>query len=152
MKAKSIDEAKELAKTKSLETEHKGEAIHIIYCNKTEYFYIATDGLVRLWEQSHGYYINGVYTAETKATEKTIPKRDRLRIARLSAEILSDFEWLENRFNKLRKKEYDRRKARMWRNEERLTELTDKYTKNQINECIDDENFIALNTAGDYGI
>ena len=150
MKATSIDEAKELAKIQSLKTEHKGEAIHIIYCNKTEHFYIATDGLVRLWEQSHGYYINGVYTAEP--TEKTIPKRDRLRIARLSAEILSDFEWLEISLNKLRIKEYVHRKARMLRNEERLTALTDKYTKNQLNECIDDENFIALNTAGDFGI
>lgn len=64
MKAKAIDEAKELAKTKSLETAHKDETVHIIYCNRTEYFYIDTNGLIRLWEQSIGYYVNGVYTAE----------------------------------------------------------------------------------------
>lgn len=64
MKAKLIDKAKELAKTKSLEKAHKDETVHIIYCNRTEYFYIDTDGLIRLWEQAIGYYVNGVYTAE----------------------------------------------------------------------------------------
>ena len=64
MKAKTIEEAKELAKGKSLEKKHKDETVHIIYCNRTEYFYIDTDGLIRLWEQSFGYYVNGVYTAE----------------------------------------------------------------------------------------
>lgn len=64
MKVKSIDEAKELAKTKSLETAHRGETVHIIYCNRTQYFYVDTDGLIRLWEQAIGYYVNGVYTAE----------------------------------------------------------------------------------------
>ncbi|ASE64187.1 DNA-binding protein [Chryseobacterium indologenes] len=64
MKAKTIEEAKELAKGKSLEKKHKDETVHIIYCNGTEYFYIDTDGLIRLWEQSFGYYVNGVYTAE----------------------------------------------------------------------------------------
>ena len=64
MKAKTIEEAKELAKGKSLEKKHKNETVHIIYCNRTEYFYIDTDGLIRLWEQSFGYYVNGVYTAE----------------------------------------------------------------------------------------
>jgi len=65
MKAKSIDEAKELAKTKSLETAYKDETVHIIYCNRTQYFYVDTDGLIRLWEQSIGYYVNGVYTTES---------------------------------------------------------------------------------------
>ena len=64
MKAKTIEEAKEMAKGESLEKKHKNETVHIIYCNRTEYFYIDTDGLIRLWEQSFGYYVNGVYTAE----------------------------------------------------------------------------------------
>ena len=64
MKAKTIEEAKSLAKTKSLEKKHKDDSIFIIYCNRTAYFYIDTDGLIRLWEQSFGYYVNVVYTAE----------------------------------------------------------------------------------------
>ena len=63
MKAKSIDEAKSLAKEKSLETQYKGNVIYVIYCNRTEYFYIDTDSLIRLWERLIGYYENGVYTA-----------------------------------------------------------------------------------------
>lgn len=57
MKAKTIDEAKSLAKDKSLENKHRNETIHIIYCHRTKYFYIDTDGLIRLWEQSFGYYV-----------------------------------------------------------------------------------------------
>ena len=64
MKAKTIEEAKELAKGKSLEKKHKNETVHIIYCNRTEYFYIDTNGLIRLWEQSFGYCVNGIYTSE----------------------------------------------------------------------------------------
>ncbi|TDQ10164.1 DNA-binding protein [Pedobacter metabolipauper] len=64
MKAKSIEEAKSLAKSQSLETKYKDEAIYIIYCNRTEFFYIDTNSLIRLWEQLFGYYENGVYTAE----------------------------------------------------------------------------------------
>ena len=64
MKAKSIDEAKSLGKEKSLETQYKDEAIYIIYCNRTEYFYVDTNSLIRLWEQQFGYYVNGVYTAK----------------------------------------------------------------------------------------
>jgi hypothetical protein len=64
MKAKSIEEAKSLAKAQSLDREYKDESIHIIYCNRTEYFYVDTDGLMRLWEQSYGYYVNGVFTSE----------------------------------------------------------------------------------------
>lgn len=63
MKAKSIDEAKSLAKEKSLEAQYKGNVIYVIYCNRTEYFYIDTDSLIRLWERLIGYYENGVYTA-----------------------------------------------------------------------------------------
>jgi glutamyl-tRNA reductase len=64
MKAKSIDEAKNMAKSQSLETKYKDEAIYIIYCNRTEYFYIDTNSLLRNWEQLTGYYENGVYNAE----------------------------------------------------------------------------------------
>ncbi|MDC8027081.1 MULTISPECIES: hypothetical protein [Bacteroidota] len=64
MKAKTIEEAKSLAKGKSLEKQYKAEAIYIIYCNRTKYFYIDTDSLIRLWEQLIGYYENGTYTAE----------------------------------------------------------------------------------------
>ncbi|WP_228443915.1 MULTISPECIES: DNA-binding protein [Weeksellaceae] len=64
MKSKSIDEAKSMAKDKSLETGHKNEAIYIIYCSRSEYFYVDTDSLIRLWERLIGYYENGVYTAE----------------------------------------------------------------------------------------
>lgn len=62
MKAKTVEEAKSMAKAKSLETQYKNEAMYIIYCNRTEYFYVATDGLIRLWERLIGYYENGVYT------------------------------------------------------------------------------------------
>lgn len=64
MRATTIEEAKSLARAKSLEKKHKNESVFIIYCNRTEYFYIDTDGLVRLWEKPFGYYVNGVYTKE----------------------------------------------------------------------------------------
>lgn len=64
MKAITIEEAKNLARAKSLEKKHKGESVFIIYCNRTEHFYINTNGLVRLWEKLHGYYVNGVYATE----------------------------------------------------------------------------------------
>ncbi|MFW0738841.1 DNA-binding protein [Flavobacterium sp. T12S277] len=64
MKAKSIDEAKNMAKSQSLETKYKDEALYIIYCNRTEYFYIDTNSLLRNWEQLIGCYENGVYNAE----------------------------------------------------------------------------------------
>lgn len=64
MKAKSIDEAKSMAKSQSLETKYKDEAVYIIYCNRTEYFYIDTNSLLRTWERLTGYCENGVYTAE----------------------------------------------------------------------------------------
>ncbi|SJN18394.1 hypothetical protein FM120_01010 [Sphingobacterium faecium PCAi_F2.5] len=50
-------------KTQSLEKKHKDETTFIVYCNRTEHFYIDMDGLIRLWEQSFGYYVNGVYTS-----------------------------------------------------------------------------------------
>lgn len=64
MKAKTIEEAKTMAKEKSLETQYRDEAIFIIYCNRTEYFYVDTSSLIRLWERLIGYYENGAYTAE----------------------------------------------------------------------------------------
>ncbi|MCC2599497.1 DNA-binding protein [Sphingobacterium spiritivorum] len=64
MKAITIEEAKNLARAKSLEKKHKGESVFIIYCNRTEHFYIDTNGLVRLWEKLYGYYVNGVYATE----------------------------------------------------------------------------------------
>lgn len=62
MKAKTVEEAKSMAKAKSLETQYKDEAIYIIYCYRTEYFYVDTNSLIRLWEMLIGYYENGVYT------------------------------------------------------------------------------------------
>lgn len=64
MKAKSIDEAKSMAQSQSLETKYKDQAVYIIYCNRTEYFYIDTNNLLRTWKQLTGYFENGVYTAE----------------------------------------------------------------------------------------
>ena len=68
MKAITIEEAKNLARAKSLEKKHKGESVFIIYCNRTEYFYVDIDSLIRLWERLIGYYENGKYTdAETNS-------------------------------------------------------------------------------------
>lgn len=64
MKAKLIEEAKSIAKSQSLEKKYKDEAINIIYCNRTEYFYIDTNSLLRTWEQLIGCYENGVYNDE----------------------------------------------------------------------------------------
>ena len=64
MQTKSIEEAKINAKAQSLNKENKNVAIYIIHCNRTEYFYIDTDSLIRVWEQLIGYYINGVFTSE----------------------------------------------------------------------------------------
>lgn len=66
MKAKTIEEAKTVAKEKSLETQYRGEVIYIIYCNRTEYFYVDTNSLIRLWELLIGYDENGAYTAENQ--------------------------------------------------------------------------------------
>lgn len=61
---KSLDVAKSHAKTKSLDKGNKDTTVYIIYCTRTEYFYVDTNNLIRLWEQLFGYYINGVYTSE----------------------------------------------------------------------------------------
>lgn len=62
MKAETIDGAKKMAKAKSLEK--RGESIFIIYCRRTQYYYIACDGLIRSWEQLIGCYEDGEYIAE----------------------------------------------------------------------------------------
>ncbi|MGN6214524.1 hypothetical protein [Parafilimonas sp.] len=64
MKAKSKDEAKSHAKAQSLDKDYKDVAVYIIHCNRTEYYYVDTDSLIRMWEQLIGYYINGVFTDE----------------------------------------------------------------------------------------
>ncbi|WP_277014255.1 DNA-binding protein [Flavobacterium lindanitolerans] len=61
MKTESIDEAKKMAREESLT--RQDEAIFIIYCNRTKYNYVATDGLIRSWERLIGFYENGRYTA-----------------------------------------------------------------------------------------
>ena len=63
-KLKSLEEAKSHAKVKSLDIKYKDMPLYIIYCNRTENFYVDTDSLIRAWEQLLGYYINGVYTSE----------------------------------------------------------------------------------------
>jgi hypothetical protein len=63
-KISSKKEAKQLAKAYSHNDAHKDAPIYIIYCNRTENYYVDTNGLIRLWEKLIGYYINGVFTAE----------------------------------------------------------------------------------------
>lgn len=67
MKADNIGEAKKIAEKKSFESRHYSETIYIIYCGRTEYFYVTTDSLIRLWEQLAGYYVNGIYTTVTSS-------------------------------------------------------------------------------------
>ena len=31
---------------------------------ETGFFYVESNGLIRLWEKLAGYYVNGIYTAE----------------------------------------------------------------------------------------
>ena len=64
MKTKSKDEAKSYAKAQSLDKDYKDVPVYIIHCSRTEFFYVDTDSLIRLWEQLIGYYINGVFTDE----------------------------------------------------------------------------------------
>jgi len=64
MKTKSKNEVKQLAKAYSHNTQYRDVALYIIYCNRTGYYYVDTNSLIRLWEQIVGYYVNGVYTAE----------------------------------------------------------------------------------------
>jgi len=62
MKAKTIDEAKKLAKAYSYKKENEDVEVYIIYCNRSELYYVDTDSFIRLWEQIAGYYVNGLYT------------------------------------------------------------------------------------------
>lgn len=62
MKTRSIEEAHDYAKRQSLEEAHRDEAIYLIYCNRTKFVYVDANGLIRLWEQQLGYYLNGVFT------------------------------------------------------------------------------------------
>ncbi|HET7119133.1 MAG TPA: hypothetical protein VFI29_21750 [Hanamia sp.] len=64
MKTKSKEEAKSYAKAQSLNKDYKNVPVYIIHCNRTEFFYVETDSLIRLWEQLIGYYTNRVYTVE----------------------------------------------------------------------------------------
>ncbi len=66
MKKTSKDEAKCSAKAQSLEKDFKDLPVYIIYCKRTNFFYVDTISLVRMWEQLIGYYINGVFTPEKK--------------------------------------------------------------------------------------
>ncbi len=64
MKTRSKDEAKNYAKTQSLNNDYKDITVYIIHCNRTGYFYVDTNSLIRTWEQLIGYYLNGVFTPE----------------------------------------------------------------------------------------
>jgi len=83
-----------------------------------------------------------------------IPKRTRERIARLSALIINDHEWLckqERTFSRAKQSMIDKTQQRLERNEQRLLKITDLYTPNELIEQIENEDFQALNTGGDYG-
>ena len=64
MKTALKEEAKNYAKTQSLNKDYKDVPVYIIHCSRTKLFYVDTDSLIRLWEQLMGYYINGVFTNE----------------------------------------------------------------------------------------
>lgn len=83
-----------------------------------------------------------------------IPKRTRDRIGRLSALIISDHEWLrkqERTFSRSKQSVIDKTQQRLERNEQRLLNITNQYTPNELTEQIENEDFQALNTGGDYG-
>ncbi|ATN06702.1 MULTISPECIES: DNA-binding protein [Chryseobacterium] len=63
MKTKSRTEAKKLAKAYSYNKEYADVPVYIIYCNRSEKYYVDTNSLIRLWETLIGYYINGVFTS-----------------------------------------------------------------------------------------
>jgi hypothetical protein len=67
MKSEIKDQAKRMAKDKSLEMQD--EAIFIIYCNRTKYYYVTTDSLIRNWERLIGYYENGIYHKENQVNK-----------------------------------------------------------------------------------
>lgn len=134
MKAKSIDQAKSMAKSKSLETKYKGEAIYIIYCNGTEFFYVETDSLIRLWEQLIGYYENGVYTTENQ-THKTMKVTDLndylIEIMNLKKAIKIARQYKEYRHEDKRFSEFDKRQKAYWTDMyEKLTTIKKRLNNN----------------------
>jgi len=63
MKTKSKTEAKKLAKAYSYNKDYTDVPVYVIYCSRTEKYYVDTNSLIRLWETLIGYYINGVFTS-----------------------------------------------------------------------------------------
>ncbi|WP_454047522.1 DNA-binding protein [Chryseobacterium sp. Marseille-Q8038] len=66
MKTKSKSEAKKLAKAYSYNKDYADVPVYVIYCSRTEKYYVETNSLIRSWERLIGYYINGVFTSEKK--------------------------------------------------------------------------------------
>ncbi|WNI34749.1 DNA-binding protein [Chryseobacterium sp. SG20098] len=64
MKTKSRTEAKKLAKAYSYNKEYADVPVYIIYCNRSEKYYVDTNSLIQSWERLIGYCINGVFTPE----------------------------------------------------------------------------------------
>ncbi|BFO65369.1 DNA-binding protein [Chryseobacterium sp. KCF3-3] len=64
MTTKSKSEAKKLAKAYSYNKDYTDVPVYVIYCSRTEKYYVDTNGLIRLWEKLEGYYIKGVFTSE----------------------------------------------------------------------------------------
>lgn len=82
-----------------------------------------------------------------------IPKRKRDRIAKLSADVLWAWERVEKRERSLHpnEKETEKMRVQLHKYENQLNTLTDEFTTDELSEQIEDENFQALNCAGDYG-
>ncbi|PRA97563.1 DNA-binding protein [Chryseobacterium sp. MYb7] len=64
MKTKSKTEAKKLAKAYSYNKDYADVPVYVIYCSRTEKYYVDINDLIRLLEKLIGYYVNGVYTSE----------------------------------------------------------------------------------------
>lgn len=82
-----------------------------------------------------------------------IHKRTRDKIARLSKAIIEDFAWVDKNGDNW-DIDYDLRKfmkKKLEKNEDELLKITDRFTPEELMEQIDDEDFQALNTGGDYG-
>jgi hypothetical protein len=82
-----------------------------------------------------------------------IHKKTRDKIARLSIEIIEDFDWIQKN-----ERDYDisfsireLRKKKLEKNEIELEKITNRFTPDELTEQIDNEDFQALNTGGDYG-
>lgn len=85
-----------------------------------------------------------------------IHKRTQAKIGRLSSEIINDFEWLQvyeksEYSEKLTYTEKLIREKNMLKNEDELTKITNRFTPDELSEQIENEDFQALNTAGDFG-